>query len=150
MRFEGFMVAPKGAKNKFWHIEVPALCLATQGSDRKDALRMMKDAIELAVDRKGFRVDFAAGKDGDTFTVGAMGDNSKILLGFMLKQRRGAARLTLDQVAKKMGSNSPNAYARYEKGGSDPSMEKLSELLDALSSDFVLEIRPKQKLEKVA
>jgi transcriptional regulator with XRE-family HTH domain len=46
----------------------------------------------------------------------------------LIKQRQESG-LTIRDIAGKMGSNSPNAYARYEKGKINLSLEKFDWLL---------------------
>ena len=93
---------------------------------------MIKDAIELAIDHKGFRVDVALTEDL-LFTVGA--NHTTPFLAFMLRQYRSSHGLTLKQVAKRLKISSVNAYARYEQGRSAPTVEKLMELLHAIDPD---------------
>ena len=45
---------------------------------------------------------------------------------------REARHLTLMEVARRLHSKSPNAYARYEQGKSVPTVEKLNQLLKAI------------------
>jgi len=132
MRFERFLIRPHGKKNRYWHVEVPSLGLCTQGKSKRDAFFMIKDAIELAINRKRFRVDVASG-EGNLFTVGA--NDTKALLAFMLRQQRSSHGLTLKQVADRLKISSVNAYARYEQGRSVPTVEKLMELLHAIDSE---------------
>ncbi|MBI4403425.1 MAG: type II toxin-antitoxin system HicB family antitoxin [Deltaproteobacteria bacterium] len=132
MRFEGFWLKPDGKKNKYWHIEVPILGICTQGKSKQDAFLMIKDAIELAVESKGFKVKVLPGDD-NTFTVGA--NNTKVFVAFMLKQQRSSHGLTLQEVANRLKVASPNAYARYEQGKSVPTVEKLTELLLAIDPE---------------
>jgi transcriptional regulator with XRE-family HTH domain len=61
-------------------------------------------------------------------------------MSLLLKRLRLKKGLSLLQVAEKLGIKSPNAYARYEQGVSVPTVEKLTQLLSAVSpgADFVL------------
>lgn len=135
MRFEGFTKRV----GKFWHAEVPILGLATQGKSQENAHEMIADAIAEAIHEKGFRAEVIPG-EGDAFTVRS--NQPRVFLAFMLKQQRAIAGLTLAEVAKRLKVNSTNAYSRYENGQSDPTMEKLTELLKAIdpSKDPVLKI----------
>ena len=98
---------------------------------------MIADAIESLVHREGFRVWVYPGK-GDYFEVGA---NDQAVLGALLLRRQRIKRgLTLEEVARRLGAKSHNAYARYEQGRSVPTFDRLTRLLEAVSpeSDFVL------------
>jgi transcriptional regulator with XRE-family HTH domain len=61
----------------------------------------------------------------------------------MLRRQREKHGLSLAEVARRLGARSKTAYARYEQGRSVPSVEKLFELLAAVSPsrDFVLRER---------
>ena len=89
---------------------------------------MVADAVELLVDLKSFKVNVRGA--GDTFTIGANRENA--LIALMLKRQREAHRLTLMDMARRLKSKSPNAYARYEQGKSVPTVEKLDELIKAI------------------
>jgi predicted RNase H-like HicB family nuclease len=133
MRFEGTLIKPDGKKNRYWGIEIPILHIHTQGKTRKDALFMVKDAIESLLEKKLFRVRVHAG-DGDTFTVDS--DNSTAFIAFMLRRQRQFRGLSVRDVAERLKSKSPNAYAQYEQGRVKPSMDKLVELMRAIDPDF--------------
>ena len=133
MRFAGNITR----EGKFWAIEVPILEVFTQGRTRKEAFEMIADAIEMLVDKKGFKVDVYPGKSG-YFEVGAR--DQVTLIAFLLRQQRVNHGLTLVEVARRLGARSHNSYARYEQGRSTPTVAKLTQLLKAVSGDrdFVL------------
>ena len=133
MRFEGTLIKPDGKKNRFWGVEIPILHIHTQGKTRKDALSMAKDAIESLLEKKEFRVCVHSG-EADTFTVDS--DNSTAFIAFMLKRQRQFRGLSVREVAARLDSKSPNAYAQYEQGKVKPSMDKLVELMQAIDPDF--------------
>jgi len=122
---------------RFWAIEVPILNVVTQGRTKKEAFLMIADAIESLADRKDFRVEVFPGR-GQSFEIGA--NDQAFLMSFLLRRLRLKKGLSLLQVAEKLGIKSPNAYARYEQGVSVPTVEKLTQLLSAVSpgADFVL------------
>jgi len=120
-----------------WAIEVPILGVVTQGRTKSDAFAMIADAIECLVHKEGFCVEVYPGK-GDYFEVGA---NDQAALGaFLLRRQRMKQGLTLEEVARRLGAKSHNAYARYEQGRSVPTLDHFTRLLAAVSpkSDFVL------------
>jgi hypothetical protein len=131
MRFEGRVW--KDAGSKYWLIEVPLLDVMTQGTSKKDAYCMITDAVEGLANRKGFCVDVRP-LGSETFTIGSNVDN--VMIALMLKRQREAHRLTLMEVARRLGQKSPNAYARYERGESLPTVEKLNKLMKAIDPAF--------------
>jgi DNA-binding XRE family transcriptional regulator len=135
MRFAGRVFKSK----KYWPIEVPILGVYTQGLSKRDAYFMIADAIELLVDKEGFKVDVYPGK-GEYFEIGST--DTAALAAALLREQRTKRGLSLEDVAKRLGAKSNNAYARYEQGRSTPTIEKLSELLMAVSpdNDFVLSL----------
>jgi len=128
MRFEGRI----WKDGRFWLVEVPSLDVMTQGHTRREALSMIADAIKGYVDKPGFKVTVRARSD-DTFDVGS--HDTAALTALLLKRRRQASGLTLAEVAKRLGAQSHNAYARYEQGRSVPTIDKLVELLAVVDKD---------------
>lgn len=122
---------------RYWAIEVPILGVVTQGRSRKEAFEMVADAIEVLVNKKGFRVEVFPGHD-EYFEVGS--PNVAALTALLLRRQRVKRGLTLSDVTKRMGARSLNSYARYEQGRSVPSIKRLSQLLAAVSQggEFVL------------
>ena len=131
MRFEGRVWKDRGSK--YWLVEVPLLDVMTQGTSKNDAYYMIADAVEALVNRKGFKVDVRP-LGSESFTVGSSLESAMIAL--MLKRQREAHRLTLAEVARRLGQKSPNAYARYEQGKSLPTVEKLNKLMKAIDPGF--------------
>ncbi len=131
MRFEGRIWKDKGSK--YWLIEVPLLDVMAQGTSKDDAYSMIADAIECLINSKGFKVDVRP-VGGESFTIGA--NRGSVMIALMLKRQREAHRLTLAEVARRLGQKSPNAYARYEQGKSLPTVEKLNKLLKAIDPEF--------------
>ncbi len=76
---------------------------------------------------------------GGEFEVGSTDPKPLIIL--LLKRKRELSGLSLSQAAERLGASSRNAYARYEQGRSDPTVEKLNELLHAVcpDADFVIQ-----------
>lgn len=135
MRFSGFLIK----QGRWWAIEAPLLDVVTQGKSRKDAYSMLAEAIELLCEDKGLKVKVIPGK-GNYFEIAAQDPaQSTLLFAFMLRQQRAKSGLSLEQAAKRLGVNSKNAYARYERGVTAPTLLKMQELLHAIRGrDFVL------------
>ncbi len=134
MRFYG-RVYKDGA---FWLAEAPILDAMTQGRTRKEALSMVEDLIETLAGRPGFSVKAHPGKDGD-FEVSS--SDTRGMISLLLRRQRERSGLSLAEAAERLGAKSRNAYSRYERGTSVPTLEKLNELLQAVSPgrDFVLD-----------
>lgn len=121
---------------KFWLVEVPAVDVMTQGYSRQEALKMIAGAIEGLVDcyfpneSKGFQVNVQDYKKG---TIGISTSNNSLMLAFSLKRQREASQSTVREVSERLGSNSPNAYARYEKGRARISLDQYERLLKAVN-----------------
>ena len=122
---------------KFWLAEVPILDAMTQGYTQKEALAMVEDLLETLANFPGFSVKVHPGKHGD-FEVSS--SDTRSMISLLLRRQRERSGLSLSEVAEHLGAKSPNAYARYERGTSMPTLEKLDELLQAVSpdQDFVL------------
>ena len=123
----------KGSTSRYWLAEVRDLDVVTQGTSRRDAANMLRDAIESLVNRAGFRVNVETDR-GDRCTIGS--NNDSVLVAFMLRALRAREGLSVREVASRLGAKSPNAYAQYETGRVAPSIDTLSRLLAALNPEF--------------
>lgn len=131
MRFE--VVLKK--EGSFWLIEAPALDVMTQGQTRKEAYEMLKDAVELLVDKKGFAVTLQAARRRAEVYLSA--NDRDQLIALMLRRQRQKHGLTLQELARRLGSKSVNAFARYEQGKARPTVSKLLELMAAIDPQLV-------------
>ena len=123
----------KSSTRRYWLAEVRDLDLVTQGTGRRDAADMLRDAIESQVNRAGFLVNVETDRDGRC-TIGS--NNDSLLVAFMLRALRAREGLSVREVARRLGAKSPNAYAQYETGRVAPSIDTLSRLLAALNPEF--------------
>lgn len=123
---------------KFWLAEVPMLDAMTQGRSRKEALVMVADLLETLANRPDFAVHVHAG-EGAEFEVSSA--DTPGLISLLLRRQRERSGLSLAEAAARLGAKSRNAYARYERGTSVPTLDKLTELLQAVApgQDFVLD-----------
>ena len=131
MRLEGRIW--KSTTSKYWLAEVADLDLVTQGRSRADATVMLKDAVMSLVDQGDFQVEVTTRKDG-VCTVGSNDDAR--LIALMLRRLRAREGLSVRDVALRLGSKSPNAYAQYETGRVAPGIDTLTRLLAALNPRF--------------
>jgi len=125
MKIEGKLIR----SGKWWAVEVPLLLVYTQGRTKKEAYLMVADAIEDLIDKKSCKVQVTEGSD-NTFSIGASDDS--LLMSLALKQQRSGHHLSIRDIAKRLGSNSPAAYSRYEQGKVKPSLDKFTQLLKAI------------------
>ena len=128
MRFHGSVYKD----GKFWLAEIPILDTMTQGYTRKESLVMVEDLLESLANRPGFTVNIHPGKQGH-FEVSS--PDTRTMTSLLLRRQRERSGLSLADVAKRLGAKSRNTYARYERGTSAPTLEKLDELLHAVSPD---------------
>lgn len=137
MKVEGKLIAPKRGE-KHWAIEIPAIEVYTQGTSRKNALKMAADGIEALVGRRGFKA-IVEESGGETFTVSA--ENLEVFLAFVLARMRSARSLTTREVASRLNSSSPNAYARYEQGKAMPRLDTFEALIHAIDPRMNIVLR---------
>ena len=120
---------------KFWLVEVPTLDAMTQGKTRKEALAMIKDLVfEMARSYFGDEIkrDFEVTvNDYKKDVIGVSSNDNKLLLALSLRKQREKSGSTVREVAERLGSKSPNAYAQYEKGTIRISLDKYEQLLQA-------------------
>ena len=133
MRFQGNVYKD----GRFWLAEIPILDTMTQGYTRKEALFMVEDLLDTLANCPGFTVEVHPGKQGH-FEVSST--DTRTMTSLLLRRQRERSGLSLAEVAKRLGAKSRNTYARYERGTSAPTIEKLNELLQAVSPDrdFIL------------
>lgn len=134
----GRIYEPKSGE-KYWAVEIPSLCLFTQGKSLEDAYEMAKDAVESAVDKKGFKVEIVPhdGSHGHFFKIKA--NKPMDLFAFMLKQKRTSKGKSIRDISHKLGSKYPNTYAPYEQG-KNITLETLFEVLHAIDPGAELRI----------
>src|SRR5690349_9138950 len=113
----------------YWLAEIPGLYLMTQGRTKKEAYKMAKSVVIDASGNSKLRLIMAKTSNGKFFILS---DNLNTLIPLLLKKQRQKANLTVAQAAKRLGSNSPNAYGVYEYGKAKPTLVKLKELLTAV------------------
>ena len=91
----------------------------------------------LSSTRRAFEVRVFGAK-GRVFEIGASDQGA--LTALLLRRMRQKAGLSLEEVAARLGSKSPNSYARYEQGRSVPSVEKFAKLFSAVAPnrEFVI------------
>ena len=133
MRFQGRVYKD----GRHWLAEVPVFDALTQGRSRREALEMIGDWFVTLANRTRFSVDiYPSGTD--EFEVGST--DSRTMISLLLQRQRHKSGLSLAQAAARLGVKSRNAYARYERGASVPTVEKLDELLRAVApgSNIVL------------
>lgn len=129
---------------KFWLVEVPAVEVMTQGRTQKEALEMIVNAIEGLVncyfphDAKDFKVTVQNDKKG---VIGVSSSNNSLMLAFSLRRQRELSKSTIREVSERLGSNSPNAYAKYEKGKVRISLDQYERLLHAVNPARPLRLR---------
>ena len=122
---------------KFWLVEVPILDAMTQGKSKKDALRMIEDAVTGLIEcyfenKAGKKLGVKAFLREDN-VIGITAKDTKVLLSLSLIKQREKSNSTVRDVSKRLGSKSPNAYAQYERGRLSVTLEKYEELLMAVS-----------------
>jgi ribosome-binding protein aMBF1 (putative translation factor) len=98
---------------------------------------MIKDWVETAINRHQFSATVHP-KGRTEFEL--EGSDAAAMIALLLRRRREASGASLREMATRLGSNSRNSYARYERGEAVPTVEKLDALLRATSpgGDFVI------------
>ena len=133
MRFDGNIYRD----GRQWLAEIPILDAMTQGRTRKEALEMIVDWVEVLVDDPDFGASIhPVGKSH--FEI--EGTDAAAMTALLLRRKREASGLSLAAVSENLGARSRNAYARYERGDSIPSIDTLEKLLQAVNpgGDFVI------------
>ena len=134
MEFDGRVAKDK--KSSLWVIEVKAFDLMTQGTSKEDAVLMLKDAVmELLKDTfsdestKGLSLDVHFHNEK---TFGLTANNSKLLIAFSLRRKREQAGISIREVTHRLKAKSPNAYAQYEQGKINISIDLFDRFLHVI------------------
>ncbi len=124
----------KDGKDPGWLVEVPYLNVMTQGATKKEALFMIADAIKLLMEDafEGVHFDIEVHDHGKG-VLGVSCSDTNLLLAFALRRQREVNKVTIREAAHRIGSDSPNAYARYEHGKIKPTLQKYEQLLHAVN-----------------
>ena len=125
----------KDPDSSWWLVEVQFLDVMTQAKTKSEALEMIKDAVQGLLEDsyqkvlgKGFKLSVCLYENG---VIGLSASDDKLLFALGLKRQRLKSGSTVRDVAKRLKSKSPNAYARYERALVRPSLEKYAQLLRA-------------------
>lgn len=118
-------------EGRWWVVDVPSLEASTQGRTKTAALAMAVAWVRDMVDDQAADVQ-ATSPGGDRLILAG---SPKVLVPLLLRQRRLASGLSVREAAQRLGSDSPNAYARYEQGKSLPTLDQLDRLLQAVAVD---------------
>jgi hypothetical protein len=128
MRFHGEL----RRDGKHWLAEVSVFDAMTQGRTQAEALAMIADWFSTVVDRPRFAVRVVNVR-GTQFEIAVT--DSRPMIGLLLRRQRQKSGLSLRATAERLGIKSPSTYARYEKGTTVPTVERLAELLKAVAPD---------------
>ncbi len=130
---------------KLWLVEIPVLDAMTQGKTRKEALEMVEDLI-LTMVKNYFKDEIAKCFSVSVINynrnaIGITASDNKLFLSLSLRRQREKSGSTVREAAERLGSNSPNAYAQYERGKTSISVDKYEELLTAANPFEKLRLR---------
>ena len=120
----------KDEETNYWVVCVQLLDISTQGRSRKEALAMIEDAIQVEAEKEALKIKAELSHEQGVFTVSANDPDS--LIAFLLRRQRTCHGLSVRDVARRLKSSSPTAYAQYEQGKRAPSLGKLRDLLHAI------------------
>ncbi len=121
-------------EGKFWMIECEALDILTQSSTKGAAAETLKDSIESYINKENFNVTVTL-REKNKLIVST--NNQTEMIALMLKRQRQKHGVTMKQITENMGASSITAYARYEQGKSCPTIEKLEQIMTAISNEIV-------------
>lgn len=122
-----------------WLIECPALDALTQGFTKKEALEMMTDWVQTALDNPDYKIQISDTSKG-AFQMKF--DDPKPILGLMVDRAREAAGLTYEEVAKRVGLKSRSGIKTMASGKHDPQFSKIANVLSAIGYEVHIELVP--------
>lgn len=131
----------------WWGAHCDIAGVFTQGKSETEARQALADAFEDVVNDPAFKVTVSPLDDGGTVVVEA-NDPGK-LLSVALRYQREVHKLSLADVADKIGASSRNGYARYEQGAV-PKLETLLEVLKAIAPDVTIALVARKPHKRTA
>jgi predicted RNase H-like HicB family nuclease len=143
MEFEG--TVKKDKKTSLWIAEVSSLDAMTQGTTKENAIEMLKDLItEMLIDafskkvskRFSMEIHFHGEK-----TFGITSCDNKVLISLALRRQREREGISIREVVNRINAKSPNAYAQYEKGDVNISVNMLDQFLSAINPNRCSRLR---------
>ena len=123
---------------KMWEIEIPFMSLYTCGHTKTEAIEMLMDLLVTAL-KDHFGTKFSNKQtsikilDRGKGMLGIEAKDMRPLLSFALYRQREESHLTIQQAAKRLGSIYPNAYAKYEKGNINITLNQYNRLIHAVN-----------------
>lgn len=123
---------------KFWLSEIALIDLMDQGKTKAGSLKMIKEAVELLINKDGFTCEVKDLGHGE-FILSS--NDAKTLISFVLKRLRESEGLTIREVGERLGHRSHTEYARHESGQTAMTFETFNKYVSAISNkDLVLKI----------
>jgi ribosome-binding protein aMBF1 (putative translation factor) len=119
-------------EGKLWGIEIPALALSTQGRSKKEAYEMAVSVVKDAMDRQDLNIELIKVPTGFHLKIADV----KATIAFILQRQRQDNGLSIREVARRLGSESPTAYHAYESGKRMPTVEKFEQILKAINKNL--------------
>lgn len=135
----GTITKRKGA----WIASCEAIGAITQAETPASAIASLADAVEIIVDKKGFRahvVDLKGSRGEREVLIDST--EPAMLCAAVLRHQRNRNKLSLADVAERLGK-SRNVYSTYERGEREPSVRQFRELLAAVAPDMALIVGPR-------
>jgi predicted RNase H-like HicB family nuclease len=126
-------------------VEIPSLCVWTQGETLDECHSMAKDAVVSLLTAENEGEDFGSKvvphpENQNRFTLEIpFADGLKL----MMKQLRAESGKSLSETVEAMGKKSKNAYAQYEQGTREPGIRQFDSILSAMGMDLVVSVRPR-------
>lgn len=126
-----------------WSAHCSIVGIYTQGPSFKEAIANLVEVIELKVAAPGFHATVTeTSRSPDAHSVLIQSTSPGLLAAEVLKYQREVHKLSLSDVAKKLGAASVNAYAAYEQGKREPSLSKFLELLAVVAPEMAMTVGP--------
>ena len=139
MMLLGTITKRKGA----WIASCEAIGAITQAKTLESAIASLADAVEIIVDKTGFRASVTdVGGEHDERTVLIDSTELAQLCAAVLRHQRTRSKLSLADVGERLGK-SRNVYSSYERGEREPSLRQFRELLAAVAPDMALIVGPR-------
>jgi predicted RNase H-like HicB family nuclease len=124
----------------FWIAECAALDAMTQGRTKKEALQMLLDWVQTALDDPSFSIDLREVSKG---ALHLTFEDPRRIVGLIIERARESAGMTYEEVAFKVGLKNRSGIKSMTLGKHDHRFSKLLSTLNAVGYDLKIEVVPR-------
>lgn len=132
-----------------FNVSIPNIGAYTYGETYQEAINNIQECMACALDQEaGESVESA---DITVFEkefgiIEVSTSKVKSLMTVILSELTSSGGLSNSELARRLGSSSPNSVRQYLKGAREPGIEKLNRLVESMGYDIKVDFIPRRKI----